>query len=167
MAACGAACGGGGVCVGGGGWLSLLRGGLVMAFPLVAAGGGARGGVRRWQVGVVGVAGGLRVVCQWSGPGGGRGGDGVGVALLVAGGGRGSVLCWMGASASSCVLWVLCVRVVRVSQSLAGRGVQTGGGCLGIQVGLWSVGSGRLLVDCVRRYGWRLRGVPVVVGYSV
>ena len=61
------------------------------------------------------------------------------------------MLCRMGAWASSCVLWVLCMRVVRVSQSLAGRGVQMGGGCLGIWLGLWSVGSGRLLVDCIRR----------------
>ena len=48
--------------------------GLVMGFPSVAAGGGARGGVCRLGWGVVGVGGGLRVVCQWSGPGGGGGG---------------------------------------------------------------------------------------------
>ena len=78
---------------GGGGRCCHVRG-LVMGFPSVDAGGGTCRGVCRRGLGVVGVGGGLRVVCEWSGPrGGGGGGDGVGVALLVAGGGRGWVLC--------------------------------------------------------------------------
>ena len=56
--------------VGGRGRCCRVRG-LVMGFPLVAAGGGTRGGVCRWGIGVAGVGEGFRVVHQWSGPGGG------------------------------------------------------------------------------------------------
>ena len=73
------------VWAGGGGSHRCRVWGLVMQFPLVAAGGGARGGVCQWGLGMVGVGGGLHVVCLWSGSGRWGGGDGVGVALLVAG----------------------------------------------------------------------------------
>ena len=70
---------------------------LVMGFFLVAAGGGTRGGVCQRGLGVAGVGGGLCMVRQWPGPGGGMGGGG-----MVWGwyrwwrGGRGGVLCWTG-----------------------------------------------------------------------
>ena len=64
-------------------------------------------------------------------------------------------------------LWVLCVRVVRVSWSLTGRGVEVEDGCLGLWVGQWSVGSGQLLVDASGRQELRLRGLPMVEGCSV
>ena len=79
-------------------------------------------------------------------------------------GGRGWVLCWLGVWASRRAVWVLRVRVVRFSRFLAGRGVEVGGGCLGIRMRLWSVGSGWLLVDGARWHGFRLGGLPVVVG---
>ena len=128
--------------------------GLVMAFPLAAAGWGARGGLCRREVGVLGVGGGLCVVCRCSGPGGGWGGDGVELELMVAGG-RDWVLGWMGVWASRRVLWALCVRAVRVLRSLAGRL----GGCLGIRVGLWFLCTERLLVDGARRQMLRLGGL--------
>ena len=74
------------VWVGRGGRFHRVRG-LVMGFPLVAAGGGPRGGLCRRGLWVVGVVRGLRSVRQWSGPGVGAVGDGLGMALLVAGGG--------------------------------------------------------------------------------
>ena len=77
------------------------------------------------------------------------------------------MLCWKGVWASRRVLWMLCLRDVWVSRSLASRGVEVGGGCLGIRVGLWSVGSERLLVDVAPRQGLRVRGLPVVVGCSM
>ena len=154
---------------GGGGRSSLSRAGSGNGVSL----GGRGRGRSHWcvsaGVGVVGVGGGLRVVCRWSGPGGGGGGGGgsVGVALLVAGGAGVGVLSWMGVWASRRVLWALCVRVVRVWRPLASRGVELGGGCLGIWVGLWFVGSGRLLMGGAGRHGLRLRWLPVVLGCSV
>ena len=117
------------------------------------------GGVWGWW-GLVGV---LTWCVSGPVPGGGGGGCGTGGG----GGERGLVLHWMGVWASCRVLWVSCVRVVRSSRSLAGRVVELGGGCLGIRGGLWSVGSGRLLVDCARWHWLRLRGLPVVVGCSL
>ena len=75
--------------MGGGGGRRCRVGGLVMGIPLVAARGGDRGGVCQPGVGLVGVGGGLRVVCQWSVSGEGQGGEGLGVALLLKGGGGG------------------------------------------------------------------------------
>ena len=46
----------------------------VMGFLLLAAGGDTRVGVCRRRLRVAGVREGLRVVRQWSGPGGGAGG---------------------------------------------------------------------------------------------
>ena len=59
--------------------------------------------------------------------------------------------------------------LVRFRRSLAGRGihVQVGGGCLGIRPGLWSVGSGWLLVDGACWHGLRVGGLQVVVGCSL
>ena len=73
--------------------------GLVMGFPLVAAGGGVRGHARPWGSGASRVGWCLRVVSRWSGPGGREGGGGVwgwhcwggGVGLGVAQVGRLSV----------------------------------------------------------------------------
>ena len=98
---------------------------------------------------------------------GGRGGNGVGVALLVVGA-LGWVLCWLGVRGCRRVVWVLCVRAVRSLWSLTGCGVQVrvGGGRLGIQAGLWSVGSGWLPVDGACCHGVWLGGLLVVVGCS-
>ena len=83
--------------------------------------------------------------------------------------GQGWVLCWTGDWASCRVVWVLLVRAVRFLGSLAGRGVglQVGGSCLSIWVGLWSVGSGWLLVDGACSHGLRVGGLLVVVGCSL
>ena len=59
------------------------------------------------------------------------------------------------------------MRVVRFSRFLVGPGVEVGGGCLGIRVGLWSIGSGWLLVDGACWHGLRVGGLPVVVGCSL
>ena len=69
----------------------------------------------------------------------------------------------MGVWASRWIVRVLRVPVVRLLRSLAGRGFEVGCGCLGIRVGLWSVGSGWLLVDCARSHGVRVGWLPVVV----
>ena len=84
-------------------------------------------------------------------------------------GGRGRVLCLTGVWASRRVVWVLRVRAVRSLRSLAGCGVEVrdGGGRLGIRVGLWSVGSGWLLVDGACWHGVRVEGMLVVVGCSL
>ena len=84
-------------------------------------------------------------------------------------GGRRWVLCWTGVWPSRWVVWVLRVRAVRFLRSLACRGleVRVGGGCLGIRVGLWLVGSGWLLVDGACGHGLRVEGLPVVVGCSL
>ena len=155
------------VWVEGGGGRCRMRG-LVMSFPLVAAGGGICSGVCRRGLGVAGVGGGLRLMRQWPGPSGRARGDGVRVALLVAGV-RGWVLCWTGVWASCWVVWVLRVRAVCFLWSLACRGVRVrvAGECLGIRVGLWSVGSGWLLVDGACWHGLPLMGLPVVVGCSL
>ena len=139
-----------------------------MEFLLVAAGGGTRGGVCRRGLGVAGVGGGLWVVRVWPGLGGGAGG-------IVWGrhcwwlGGRWRVLCWTGVWVSSWVLWVLRVRAVRFLRSLAGCGVEVrmGGGCLGIRMGLWSVGSGWLLVVGACWHEVRVGGLLVVVRCSL
>ena len=62
---------------------------------------------------------------------------------------------------------MLRVRVVLLSPFLAGRGVEVGGGCLGMRVGLWSVGSGWLLVNGARWHALRVGGLPVVAGCSL
>ena len=66
-------------------------------------------------------------------------------------------------------MWVLRVRAVRFLRSRAGCGVEVrvGGGCLGIWVGLWSVGSGWLLVDLACWHGVPVGGLVVVVGCSL
>ena len=134
-----------------------------MGFPLVAAGGGTRGGVCQRGLGMVGVGGGLRVLRQSPGPGGGAGGDGVGVALLVTGGaGLGTVLGGsLGVPPGRVGVACACCAVLAF---LAGRGVEVGGGCLGTWPGLWSVGSGWLLVDGARWHGLRVGRLTVVVG---
>ena len=140
--------------------------GLVMGFLLMATGGGPRGGVCRRGLWLAGVGGGLRVVRLCLRGGGGAGGG------LVWGwhcwwwGGRGLMVCWAGVSASRGVLWVLRVRAVRFLRLLAGRGVEVrvGGGCLGIRVGLWSIGSGWLLLDGACWHQVRVEGLLVVVG---
>ena len=68
------------------------------------------------------------------------------------------MLCWTGVWAAQRVVLVLCVRVGRSSRFLAGRGVEVGDGCLGIQRGLWSVGSRWLLVDGARWHELRVGG---------
>ena len=89
--------------------------------------------------------------------------------VCAGGGGQGWVLCWTGVCASRRVVFVLRVRALRCLRSLAVCGVQVrvGGGCLGIRVGLWSVGSGWLLVDGACWHGARLEGLVVVVGCSL
>ena len=132
------------VWAGGGGRHGWVRG-LAMGFPWAVAGGGVCRWVRRREVGMVGVGGGLRVVCRCSGPGGGA---------RVWGRqcwGWGRALCWWGVRVSRRVLCVVCVRVRRVPRPLARRSVGVGGGCLGFQVGLRFVGGGRLLVGGARR----------------
>ena len=113
-----------------------------------------------WWCGLVGVS-------AWgvSGlvPGGARGGIVLGWHCLWRGR-RGRVLCWVGLWAARRVVWVLRVRVVRFSWFLVGRGVEVGGVCLDLRVGLWSMGSGWLLVDGARWHGWRPGGLLVVVG---
>ena len=94
----------------------------------------------------------------------------MGAALLVVGGGgQGGVLCWMGVWAPCRVVWVLCVRAVRLLRSLAGCGVgvRVGSCCLGIQMGLWSVSSWWLLVDGACRHGVRVEGLLWMVGCSL
>ena len=77
-------------------------------------------------------------VCCFCGlvSGGGRGGEGVGVALLVVGG-AGWVLCWLAVRASLWVVWVLRVCVVWPLRSLAGCSAEVwvGGGRMGVRVG--------------------------------
>ena len=100
---------------------------------------------------------------------GGRGGGG-----LVWGwhcwlcGGRGWVSRWLGVCASHWVVWVLRVRTVRSLRSLAGCGakVRVGGGCMGVRMGMWSVGNGWLPVDGASWYGVWVGGLLVVVGCS-
>ena len=109
----------------------------------MAVEGRPRGGVCRRGLGLAGVGGGLRMVRLWPGLGGGRGGMVWGRHCWWSGG-RGWVLCWVGVWASRQVVWVLRVRAVRFLRSLVGCVVEVrvGGGCLGIWLGLWSVGSG-------------------------
>ena len=78
------------------------------------------------------------------------------------------MLCSMAVWASRLVAWVLRVRALRSLWSLAdcGAEVLVGGGCLGIRVGLWSVGSGWLLVDGACWHGVWVGGLLVVVGPS-
>ena len=142
--------------------------GLMMAFPLVAARGGTGGGVCQRRLGVAGAGWGLRVVRQWPGRGGGRGGmvwrwhcwwqGGAGMGALLDG--RLGVLPGRVGVACACRAGL---------RSLACRGVEVWfrGGCLGILVGLWSVGSGWLLVDGAFWHVLRVGGLPVVVGCSL
>ena len=83
-------------------------------------------------------------------------------------GGRGWVLCWLRVWASLWVVWVLRVCAVRSLRFLAGCGAEVlvGGGRMGVQVGLWSVCNGWLLVDGARWYGVWVGGLLVVVGRS-
>ena len=99
--------------------------------------------------------------------GGGRGGGGVGVALLVVGGaGVGVVLAGdLGVPVGR--VGVACVRraALAVLDWLWCRGVgeRRPHGC---RVGLWSVCNGWLLVDVARSYGVWVGGLLVVVGRS-
>ena len=99
--------------------------------------------------------------------GGGRGGGGVGVALLVMWG-AGLVLCWLGVWASVWVVWELRVCAVRSLWSLAGCGAEVwvGGGRISVVVGLWSVGNGWLPVDGAQWDGVWVGGLLVVLGRS-
>ena len=167
-AAGGAGCDGGGG-VGLGGWSSLSR---VGSGDGVSCGGRGRGD-SRWRVSAgastsIGWCWLPRVASvAWSR--GGRGGGGA-----VWGwrcwwwGGRGWVLCWLGVWASLWVVWVLRVCAVRSLRFLTGcgAGVWVGGGRMGVQVGLWSVSNGWLLVDGARWYGVWVGGLLVVVGRS-
>ena len=143
--------------------------GLVMGFLPVAARGGTRGGVCWRGLGVAKVGGSLRVVhlwpCLW---GGGAGGGDVGVALLVVGGeGVGTVLYGnLDVPPGRFHVACACCAVLAV---LAGCGVEVRveGGCLGILVGLWSVGSGWLLVDGASWHGVGLGGLLVSVSCSL
>ena len=84
-------------------------------------------------------------------------------------GGRGWLLCWLAVWAPRRVVSALRVCAVRSLWSLAGCGaeVRVGGGRLGIRSGLWSVGSGWLLVDGACWHGVRVEGLLVVVGCSI
>ena len=73
------------VWVGGGGRPCRMWG-LVMGFLVASAGGRTRGGVCRRGHRHQSAGGSCRVLRLWPGLGGGRGGGGVGVALLVVGG---------------------------------------------------------------------------------
>ena len=79
--------------------------------------------------------------------------------------GQGWVLCWLGVWASCRVVWVLRVRAPRSLWSLAGCSaeVRVGGGHLGNQAGLWSVGSGWLPVDAACRSA-TIKKVPTRTG---
>ena len=116
------------------------------------------GGGLGWR-GVVGVP--ACHVCGLAGGGGGGGTD--------CGGGGGRVLCWTNVWATRRVVWVLRVCAVRFLRSLAGCSVEVrvGGGCLGIRLGVWSVGSGWLLVDGACGHGMQVGGLLVVVGCSL
>ena len=163
-AACGAGCGEGGG-VGGAGVVFAVPCGVGDGVYLAGRGrgdsqwcvsAGAGGGRDRWAS--------LRgASVAWS-----RGGGGImwGWDCWWRGG-RGWVLCWTGVRASRRVVCVLRVRVVRFLRSLAGRSVEMGGGCLGIRVELWSVGSGRLLVDGACWHGLRLGELLIAVGCSL
>ena len=85
-----------------------------------------------------------------------------------AGGGPGWVLCWLGVRVSLWVVWVLRVCAMRPFWLLTGcgAGVWVGGGRMSVQVGLWSVCNGWLLVDGARWYGVWVGGLLVVVGRS-
>ena len=140
---------------------SLLRAG---SGDKVSLGGCGRGGSRcraSAGVGLGGVWWGSPCVALvvWLPGGGGRGMCWGGTADAAGGGGR----CCSGSESErpawACLL--VCVRVVRVSQSLAGRTVRVGGGGLGIRVGLWFVGAGLLLVGGDRRQELRWTGLPV------
>ena len=153
----------------GGGWSSLSP---VGSGDGVFLGGRGRGD-SRWCVsaGVGGGGGrwgssrGTSVAWSWGG-----GGDGMLLAWYCCWGGAwGWVLCLTGVWASCQALWVLRVLAVRFLRSLACRDVEVrlGAGCLGISVGLWSIGSGWLLVDGACWHGLRVRGLLVVVGCSL
>ena len=97
-------------------------------------------------------------VCGLVSGGGGKGWCGGGT--VDAGGGRGSVLCWLGVWESLCVMWMLRVCPVRSLRSLAGCSakVWVGGGHMGVWMGLWSVCNWWLLVDGACWYGVWVRG---------
>ena len=155
-------CGEGGGAGRGAGRCCCVRG-LVMRFPLVAAGGEVRGRARQRGAGAVGVVGCLHVVSWCSGPWGvAQGGGRVGVALLWGGGGGGGggqgwVLCRLGIWVSRRALWAMCVCVGLVMRPPAGPSVEVGGGCLGFWVGLRFIRRGWLLLGGTHRQCWRLR----------
>ena len=88
--------------------------------------------------------------------------------MVVGWGGRGWVLCWLGVRASLWVVWVLRVCAVQPLRFLtgSGAGVWVGGGRMSVQVGLWYVCNGWLLVDGARWYGVWVGRLLVVVGRS-
>ena len=79
--------------------------------------------------------------------------------MALLGEGAGLALCWLSVLLSRQVLWVVCVRVGRVSRPLAGRGIEVGDCFLGLLVEWPFVGGGRLLVGGARRQGCGLGGV--------
>ena len=91
-----------------------------------------------------------------------------GLLVVVGWGGRGWVLCRLGARASLWVVWVLRVCAVWPLRFLTGcgAGVRVGGDRMSPRVGLWSVCDGWLLVDGARWYGVWVGGLLVVVGRS-
>ena len=98
-------------------------------------------------------------------PGWGRGGGGVGVALLVVGGAGVGVVLAGGLGVPVGRVGVACVRrAVLAVLAGCGAGVWLGGGRMGVRVGLWSVCNGWLLVDGARWYGVWVGGLLVVVG---
>ena len=156
---------GGVVWVGGGGCRCRAWGPVMGSLVAVAGGGIAvacvGGGIDvNWLV--------LAAACCVRGlvSGGGAGGGWCGGGAVGCGGGRGGVLCWLGVWASLWVVWVLRVCAVRALRFLTGcgAGVWVGGGRMSVRVGLWSVCSGRLLVDGARWYGVWVGRLLLVVG---
>ena len=106
------------------------------------------------------------VSVAWS-RGGGRGGGGVGVALLVVGGtGLGVMPAGgLGVPVGRVGVASCAVRPLRILTG-CGAGVWVGVGRMSVRMGLWSVCNGWLLVDGARWYGVWVGGLLVVVGWG-
>ena len=136
-------------------WCGRGGGGALVVVAWASPGGRGKGDPS-WCVSAGGSGGGglwgsLCGVSVVRSPGRGAGGGWCGDGTAGCAGGQGLPLCWSGVWASRRVLWALCVCVVRVSQSLAGRGVEAGGGCPGIWVGLWFAHIFLIMQLCVGR----------------